>query len=163
MFKKLFKKTPSEEAIVAPISGKVVKLEEVPDPTFSEKMMGEGLAIEPTSGKVVSPVKGKIVQVFPTKHAVGIETEQGTELLIHIGLETVGMEGDGFEGHVEVNDKVGIGDPLVSFDLEKVQEKAASTVSPIVVTNGQADDRIEHTEETDVEAGETPVFTYYPS
>ncbi|QQK74748.1 PTS glucose transporter subunit IIA [Salicibibacter cibarius] len=160
MLKKLFKSKSDEDTIVAPMSGKVIKLEDVPDPTFSEKMMGDGVAIEPSDGKVLAPVKGKVVQIFPTKHAVGIETEQGVELLIHIGLETVSMDGDGFEGHVEENDKVKPGTPLVTFDMEKVQEKAASTISPIIITNGQDKDQMELSNETEVEAGKTTLFTY---
>src|SRR5699024_3774093 len=99
MFKNLFKKkeTPKEEQIIAPLSGKVKQLEEVPDPTFSEKMMGEGIAIEPDEGLVVAPFDGEIIQVFPTKHAIGIQGESGLEILIHIGLETVSLKGEGFE------------------------------------------------------------------
>lgn len=160
MFKKLFKSKSGEDTIVAPMSGKVIKLEDVPDPTFSEKMMGEGIAIEPSDGKVLAPVKGKVVQVFPTKHAIGIETEQGVEILIHIGLETVSMDGDGFEGHVEENDKVKPGTPLVTFDMEKVKEKAAGTISPLIITNGQDNDQMEFSSETEVEAGKTTLFTY---
>ncbi|AXF56941.1 PTS sugar transporter subunit IIA [Salicibibacter kimchii] len=160
MFKKLFKSKSDEDTTVAPMSGKVVKLEDVPDPTFSEKMMGDGVAIDPSDGKVVAPVKGNIVQVFPTKHAVGIETERGVEILIHIGLETVSMDGDGFEGHVEENERVKPGTPLVTFDLEKVKEKAASTISPIIITNGQDNDQMALSDETEVEAGKTTLFTY---
>ncbi|SDI73024.1 PTS sugar transporter subunit IIA [Natribacillus halophilus] len=162
MFKKLFKgKSDDEGNILAPMKGKVIKLEDVPDPTFSEKMMGDGLAIEPSEGRVVSPSKGKVVQMFPTKHAVGIETENGVEVLIHIGLETVSMDGDGFEAHVEANARVKPGDVLVTFDMNKVQEKAASTISPIIVTNGQNGDQMEKTSEEEVEAGETTLFTYH--
>ncbi|WP_449539544.1 PTS sugar transporter subunit IIA [Ferdinandcohnia sp. Marseille-Q9671] len=140
MFKKLFgsKNTKSEEILVAPATGKVLSLEEVPDPVFSQKMMGDGLAIDPTVGEIVSPVKGEIVQVFPTKHAIGIKTELGLELLIHIGLETVNMKGEGFTTHIEVGDKVDVGSKLVTFDLDLVREKASSTITPIVITNFDA-------------------------
>ncbi|WP_077617364.1 PTS sugar transporter subunit IIA [Bacillus sinesaloumensis] len=137
MFKKLFgsKDKKIEEVLVAPATGKVLPLEEVPDPVFSQKMMGDGLAIDPTEGKIVSPVKGEIIQVFPTKHAVGIKTEIGLELLIHIGLETVNMKGEGFTAHVKEGDKVEVGTQLVTFDMDLVKEKAASTITPIVITN----------------------------
>ncbi len=137
MLKKLFgkKEKPLEEIIFSPLNGKVVELEEVPDPTFSQKMMGDGVAIEPTDGKVVSPVNGKVIQFFHTKHAVGIESESGLELLIHVGLETVGMGGEGFEGHVKEGDKVKVGDPLITVDLDLVKEKAASTITPVIITN----------------------------
>jgi len=95
-------------------------LEEVPDPVFAQKMMGDGIAIEPTEGTVVSPVNGEIVQFFPTKHAIGIKSETGVEVLIHVGLETVGMKGEGFEGLVEVGDKVKVGTPLLTFDIDQI-------------------------------------------
>ncbi|QDP39326.1 PTS sugar transporter subunit IIA [Radiobacillus deserti] len=137
MFKKLFGKNdaPKEDKVVAPVSGKVVPLSEVPDPTFSEKMMGDGVAIIPSEGTVVAPVDGTILQVFPTKHAVGIESKSGVEYLIHIGLETVSLNGEGFEAHVGQGDKVSAGDPLITVDLNVVSEKASSTITPIVVTN----------------------------
>ncbi|RFB18163.1 PTS glucose transporter subunit IIA [Bacillus sp. HNG] len=137
MFKKLFgsKDKKNEEMLIAPATGRILALEEVPDPVFSQKMMGDGLAIEPSEGKIVSPVKGEIIQVFPTKHAIGIKTEIGLELLIHIGLETVNMKGEGFTTHVKEGDKVEVGTELVTFDLNLVKEKAASTITPMVITN----------------------------
>ncbi|WP_377892234.1 PTS glucose transporter subunit IIA [Alkalihalobacillus sp. R86527] len=145
MLKKLFgkKETPTEEKIFAPLNGKVVELETVPDPTFSQKMMGDGVAIEPTDGEVVSPVNGKVIQFFHTKHAVGIQSESGLELLIHVGLETVGMGGEGFEGHVKEGDKVKVGDPLISVDLDLVKEKAASTITPVIITNADVLENVE--------------------
>ncbi|QHE51031.1 PTS glucose transporter subunit IIA [Pontibacillus sp. HMF3514] len=147
MLKKLFGKKNdqnTEEVLVSPLNGKILELSEVPDPVFSQKMMGDGLAIEPSEGKVVSPVEAEIVQLFPTKHAVGLKTDSGLEVLIHIGLETVSMEGEGFEGHVEVGDKVKPGDDLISFDMDLVNEKAKSTITPVILTNG--DDVVESKE-----------------
>ncbi|CAG9620038.1 PTS sugar transporter subunit IIA [Sutcliffiella rhizosphaerae] len=137
-FKKLFGKNErkTEERLVAPITGRLVPLEEVPDPVFAERMMGDGIAIEPTEGTVVSPVNGEIVQFFPTKHAIGIKSETGVEVLIHVGLETVGMKGEGFEGLVNVGDKVSVGTPLLHFDVALIKEKAKSVVTPIILTNG---------------------------
>lgn len=161
MFKKLFGKDDknTEEKIVAPLSGKVVSLEEVPDPVFSQKMMGDGIAIDPSEGKVVSPVAGEIVQLFPTKHAVGLKTDSGLEVLVHIGLETVGMEGEGFESHVSAGDKVNVGDELITFDMDLVREKAKSTITPIILTNG--DDKVESSEvltSGDASKGETELL-----
>ncbi|MFP3490142.1 PTS glucose transporter subunit IIA, partial [Staphylococcus sp. SIMBA_130] len=85
----------------------------VPDPVFSEKMMGDGVAIKPTNGEVVSPVIGEIIQVFPTKHAVGIRAENGAEIFIHIGLETVSLDGEGFTSYVGEGDQVKQGDKLI--------------------------------------------------
>ncbi|MDO6658490.1 MULTISPECIES: PTS glucose transporter subunit IIA [Bacillaceae] len=145
MLKKLFgkKEKPSEEVIYAPLNGDVVELEKVPDPTFSQKMMGDGVAIEPKDGKVVSPVNGKVIQFFHTKHAVGIESESGLEILIHVGLETVNMGGEGFEGHVKEGDKVKVGDPLITVDLDLVKEKAASTITPVIITNADVLENVE--------------------
>ncbi|KIL44123.1 PTS sugar transporter subunit IIA [Jeotgalibacillus soli] len=139
MLKKLFGKkeeAPKDILVYAPLTGTFVSLEEVPDPVFSQKMMGDGIAIEPSEGKVVSPVDGEVIQVFPTKHAIGLKAKNGAEILIHIGLETVSMQGNGFEAHVSEGSKVKVGDTLVTFDLELVKEKAKSTITPIIVTNG---------------------------
>ncbi len=137
MFKKWFgeKKNKTEEIIMSPLDGKVVDLVEVPDPTFSEKMIGEGVAIIPENGRVLSPVNGEIIQIFPTKHAVGIRSEQGLEILIHIGLETVTMNGDGFTAFVSAGDRVELGQPLIEFSIEKVEANAKSTITPVVITN----------------------------
>ncbi|WP_249869094.1 PTS sugar transporter subunit IIA [Oceanobacillus saliphilus] len=137
MFGKLFKKNEevTDITLVAPVSGEVVALEEVPDPVFSEKMMGDGIAIKPTSGEIVSPVNGKIVQLIPTKHAIGIHAENGAEILIHIGLETVSLDGEGFTAYVGEGDQVKKGDKLIHFEMDIVREKAKSTVTPIIITN----------------------------
>ncbi|QVY60056.1 PTS sugar transporter subunit IIA [Cytobacillus gottheilii] len=137
MFKKLFGKKEEVKSvdILAPLSGAAVSLDTVPDPVFAEKMMGDGIAIEPTEGVVVSPVKGEVLQVFPTKHAIGLKAENGAEILIHIGLETVSMNGEGFEAHVSEGSKVEVGDQLVTFDMNLVKEKAKSTITPVIITN----------------------------
>jgi PTS system glucose-specific IIA component len=150
---------PQQEVIHAPITGKLVAIEDVPDPTFGQKMMGDGVAIEPTEGKVVAPVDGEIMQVFPTKHAIGIKTKGGLELLLHIGLETVNMKGEGFTTHVKEGDKVQVGDTLVDFDLALIKEKAASTITPIVITNMDHMDSVIKESATDVVRGETPLLT----
>lgn len=161
MFGKLFglKEKKREEVLVAPLTGNVVNMEEVPDPVFSERMMGDGLAIVPTEGKVVSPVNGEIIQFFPTKHAIGLKSEAGVEILIHVGLETVNMKGEGFEGHVQVGDKVKAGDLLISFDLNLIGEKAKSTITPIVITNGEAVEGMEIVTGKTVEKGSHHVMT----
>lgn len=132
---RLFRKR--EEVIVSPLTGNVRSLENVPDPVFAQKMMGDGFAIEPTDGVVVSPIHGEVVQVFPTKHAVGLRSDQGLEILIHVGIDTVHMHGEGFEAYVKVGDRVKAGDLLLSFDLTLVQQKAKSSLTPVVITNGE--------------------------
>ncbi|OZU89146.1 PTS trehalose transporter subunit IIBC [Virgibacillus indicus] len=146
------------ETIYSPLSGRVLPLEDVPDPTFSQKMMGDGLAIEPADGKVVSPVNGEIVQIFPTKHAIGIQSGSGVEILIHIGLETVSLDGEGFEAHVKQGDTVKVGNPLVTFNLDFIKEKASSHISPIVITNGDKLKNFTKTDEANVTAGESMLF-----
>ncbi|MGR5995873.1 PTS sugar transporter subunit IIA [Bacillus cereus] len=160
MFKKLFglgSKT-NEETIVAPLTGAVKNIEEVPDPVFAGRMMGDGVAIDPTEGVVVSPVDGEIVQLFHTKHAIGIKAKNGTEILIHVGLETVKMEGEGFEAHVSEGQAVKAGDKLISFDLELIREKAKSTITPIVITNTDATESIKTTVGVATTKGSTEVM-----
>lgn len=134
MFKKWFQ-SKQEELIMSPLNGKVVPITEVPDPTFSEKMLGDGVAIIPTDGKLFSPVDGEVVQLFPTKHAIGIKTKQGLEILIHIGLETVTMKGEGFKAHVKQGDTVKTGQPLIDFSIDLIEKKASSTITVVVITN----------------------------
>ncbi|WP_158735234.1 PTS glucose transporter subunit IIA [Alteribacillus sp. YIM 98480] len=161
MLKKLFgkKEEPKDVSITSPATGKFVDLTDVPDPTFSEKMMGDGFAVEPTEGKIVSPVDGRVVQVFPTKHAVGIKSNEGLDVLIHIGLETVSLNGEGFEGRVSEGDKVKRGDVLVEFAIEDVKEKAKSTITPVVFTEGDQVDNLERKEVSSLTAGETEIMT----
>lgn len=159
MFKKLFGKKTREENITAPLTGRIFSLENVPDPVFSQKMMGEGFAIEPTNGEVVAPIDGEIIQLFHTKHAIGLKTENGAEIIIHVGLETVAMEGDGFTAHVKEGSKVKKGDKLLTVDLEKVREKAKSTVTPVIVTNSADSEKISLIATDSVIKGETVCMT----
>src|SRR5699024_2750697 len=137
-FKKDKRKNKTE--ICAPINGEIVRLADVPDPVFSEKMMGEGIAIDPTDGQVYSPVNGEIIQVFPTKHAIGILAQDGSQILIHIGLDTVHLKGEGFTVHVTKGQVVTKSDLLIDFDLDYIKENAPSAVTPIVITNSQTSD-----------------------
>lgn len=120
---------------VAPITGELLSISEVPDPVFSGKMMGDGFAIKPTDGTVVSPVDGKIINVFPTKHAIGLVSDNGREVLIHFGIDTVKLKGAGFELLISEEDIVKAGQPLLKVDLDYVAENATSTITPIVFTN----------------------------
>lgn len=156
---KLFSKKAAVEELVAPMSGKVVQIEDVPDEVFSRKMIGDGIAIEPDEGVVVSPVDGEVVQFFPTKHAVGLKTKSGLEILIHIGMETVALNGEGFEGFVQQGDRVKAGDKLVTFNLEQIRERAESIISPVVVTNFDAVDTLSKTAETSAKRGKSVLLT----
>lgn len=135
-------KKKKKEGFTAPMSGQVVPLEQVPDPTFAQKMLGDGFAIEPTEGTVVSPVSGVVEAAFPTGHAFGLRAEDGTELLIHIGIDTVELNGDGFEVMVKQGDSVRQGDVLVKVDLEKIKKAGKLTVSPVIFTGGNRVDNV---------------------
>lgn len=159
MLSKLFKKKKLE--VVAPIHGKIVSLEEVPDAVFSKKMMGDGIAIIPKDGKVYAPIDGEVLLVADTKHAVGLKANDGTELLIHIGLETVMLKGEGFTTLVKAGDEVKVGEPLLEVNWGYIGEHASSTITPIIVTN--SDERIiELTIAQESIAGETILFTASP-
>ncbi|MEW4226315.1 glucose-specific PTS transporter subunit IIBC [Rossellomorea marisflavi] len=123
------------ERFVAPITGELKDITEVPDQVFSGKMMGDGFAILPEEGMIVSPVDGKIVNVFPTKHALGIESKGGREILIHVGIDTVKLQGEGFEALVKEGDQVEAGQPLLKVDLDFIKANAPSIITPVVFTN----------------------------
>jgi sugar PTS system EIIA component len=118
-----------------PMNGKCINIEEVPDKVFAMKMVGDGVAFIPYEGLIYSPVDGEIVQLFPTKHAIAIRTVEGIELLIHVGIDTVHMNGEGFEYFVLQNQNVKSGDKIMAFDIELVKDKATSTISPMLITN----------------------------
>lgn len=138
MFKNLLKhvKQP-EEDIFAPVSGTIVPINEVDDSVFADKLMGEGIAVLPKEGSIVSPVDGEIVKIFPTKHAIGLKTPMGQEILVHIGLDTVKLKGEGFILRCKENQHVKVGQILVDVDWAYLKKQAKSTVVPIVVTNSQ--------------------------
>ena len=124
------------EEVYSVADGEVIALEQVKDPVFSQKMMGDGFAVEPENGNIVSPVSGTVSSVFPTKHALGIVTEAGLEVLVHIGLDTVSLEGKPFTVHVAEGQKVAAGDLLVTADLDAIREAGRETSTIVVFTNG---------------------------
>lgn len=124
-----------QEIIASPMIGQVVKLENVPDEVFASGAMGKGIAIDPADGTVVAPAAGEITLVFPTGHAIGMRTENGAEILIHVGMDTVSLEGNGFNTLVKVGDKVQAGQKLLEFDLATIREANLPVISPVIVTN----------------------------
>ncbi len=124
-----------QEIIASPLIGKVVKLEDVPDEVFASGAMGKGIAIDPLDGILVSPAKAEVTLLFPTKHAIGLRTENGAELLIHIGMDTVSLAGKGFESFVQVGDQVEAGQKLLVFDLNQIKAADLPVITPIIVTN----------------------------
>ena len=121
--------------LVSPLAGQVKPLSQATDPVFSSGVMGQGVVIEPSQGELVSPVNGTVTVLFPTKHAVGIVSEEGVELLMHIGMDTVSLDGKGFEAHVTQGDKVVVGQQLISFDMDVIKEAGLVTETPVIITN----------------------------
>lgn len=121
--------------LVSPLAGQVKPLSQATDPVFSSGVMGQGVVIEPSQGELVSPVNGTVTVLFPTKHAVGIVSEEGVEMLMHIGMDTVSLDGKEFEAHVEQGDKVVVGQQLISFDMDVIKEAGLVTETPVIITN----------------------------
>ncbi|MDW8709634.1 beta-glucoside-specific PTS transporter subunit IIABC [Streptococcus suis] len=143
-----------QEIIASPLIGKVVKLEDVPDAVFASGAMGKGIAIDPLDGILVSPAKAEITLVFPTKHAIGLRTENGAELLIHIGMDTVSLAGKGFESFVQVGDQVEAGQKLLEFDLHQIKAADLPIITPIIVTNTADYEDILVTQESQINSGD---------
>ncbi|QUI23940.1 PTS glucose transporter subunit IIA [Vallitalea pronyensis] len=121
--------------LYAPIKGKVVPLEDVPDPVFSQRMIGDGFAIVPSAGLVCSPCKGHLIQIFPTNHAIMIKTSQGLDIIIHLGIDTVKLKGKGFKRLVEPGCSLKVGQPLVDMDLQHIIDQKKDIISPILITS----------------------------
>ena len=122
-------------SIQAPLSGKVVPIEEVPDMVFAEKIVGDGVAIMPSGDMMVAPCDGTICQIFETNHAFSMESDDGLELVVHFGIDTVKLEGEGFTRIAKEGQRVKTGEAIIGFDLALLKEKAASVVTPIVISN----------------------------
>ncbi|MGT2716172.1 beta-glucoside-specific PTS transporter subunit IIABC [Streptococcus respiraculi] len=145
----------NKKKIASPLKGTLLPLEQVNDETFAGKLLGEGIAIVPSNGKVVSPIDGVIASVFPSKHAIGLISQDGVEVLIHVGLETVNLNGEGFTSFVKEGDKVQKGDVLLEVDIASLIDKGYDVTTPIIVTNTQNFlDVLPMNEKATVEAGE---------
>lgn len=143
--------------ILLPLSGKIVNIEEVPDPIFSGKMMGDGAAVIPKDGKIVAPVDGELTMIAPTKHAYGFKADNGVEVLVHVGLETVGLNGAPFTVHAKEGQAVKKGDLIAEVDLDFLKEKDINPITPIVITGGAQDAEIT-VQEGEGKAGQTPAI-----
>ena len=150
--------TRSSIVVTAPFSGKLVPLSEVPDETFASGVLGEGIAIEPSDGLFCSPVDGTVETIAETKHAIGFAADNGLEILVHVGLETVSLNGEGFEILVKEGDRVKAGQPVAKADLALIRERGLKTITSLVVTGG-ADEKELHCAEGLATAGKTPVLT----
>ena len=154
----LFKKKELKHVSGSPAKGKAILLKEVNDPTFAEEMLGKGAAVIPEEGKIYAPADGEIGMVFDTLHAVSMTADFGAEILIHVGLDTVKMNGDGFTGHVKAGDHVKKGDLLLEVDLEKVKAAGYDTVTPVLVCNTPDYESVEGVQPGDVNAGDDLVI-----
>ena len=150
--------TRSSIVVTAPFSGTLVPLSEVPDETFASGVLGEGIAIEPSDGLFCSPVDGTVETIAETKHAIGFAADNGLEILVHVGLETVSLNGEGFEILVKEGDRVKAGQPVAKADLALIRERGLKTITSLVLTGG-ADEKELHCAEGLATAGKTPVLT----
>ncbi|CAM2772858.1 PTS glucose transporter subunit IIA [Vibrio rarus] len=143
--------------IISPLSGEIVNIEDVPDVVFAEKIVGDGIAIKPTGNKIVAPVNGTIGKIFETNHAFSIESTDGIELFVHFGIDTVELKGEGFTRIGSEGQEVKAGDTIIEFDLAFLEEKAKSTLTPVVISNM---DEIKELNKLSgaVTVGETPVL-----
>ena len=121
--------------IIAPLSGEIIAIEDVPDVVFAEKIVGDGVAIRPTGNKMVAPCDGEIGKIFETNHAFSLESDSGIELFVHFGIDTVELKGEGFTRIAQEGQKVKAGDTILEFDLEFLKENAKSILTPVVISN----------------------------
>lgn len=152
-------KKEKEYAVYAPMSGEIINIQDVPDEAFAEKMLGDGVAILPESGEVVSPVSGVIEDITDTKHAFCIRTDDQTEILLHIGINTVNLKGKGFEVLVSSGDHVSVGDKLAQVDLALLEQHGLPLYTPILLTETDKY-TIHKVDNKQVDAGKNVLFTY---
>lgn len=146
-------------AMLAQQTGRAIVISEVPDPVFSNKVLGDGIAIIPISNEVYSPVCGLVAQIAHTFHAIGIESDDGLEILVHLGIDTVKLNGEGFTCYVEAGQHVSAGDILMDMDLEFIKSQGYNVISPCIVTNMDEVKSFEF-KTGDVTGGKTAVMTY---
>lgn len=144
--------------IFAPVSGEIVNIEDVPDVVFSKKIVGDGIAIKPSGNKIVSPLNGTIGKILDSKHAFSILSEDGVELFVHFGIDTIKLKGEGFKKIAQDNQKVKIGDNIILFDLNILEKKARSILTPVVISNMEKFKTIEKSSGSII-AGETIIMS----
>lgn len=152
-FKKGSKKDENWIEIYSPLNGKVIDLSEIPDEAFAGRMIGDGCGIDPTEGSISSPVEGEI-DIFETNHAVSFETKDGLELIVHFGIDTVKLNGEGFTRIAEAGSEVKVGDELVKYDLEFIKGNAKSSKTPVVINNMDDIEELQVVASGDVKAGD---------
>jgi len=146
--------------LMAPVTGRVIDLSEVKDELFSKRIMGDGVAVEPSGNLVVAPAAGEVTLIFPTNHAFGLKLRNGVEVLVHIGLDTVELQGAGFTRMIEPNRKVKAGQPIIQFDRKVLQEHGCQMTTMVLVTNMDLLKEFNREKKRNVEAGKDQVFYY---
>lgn len=146
-------KNYDSNTIYAPLDGKVLPIELVKDSVFSQKLMGDGLAIAPVNGKVYSPVSGEIIALFPTNHAIGIRSDSGMDVIVHVGINTVELKGVGFTSHVKAGDRVEVANLLITADYQRIKSQYEMTT--MIVIENSDDYYLEKTQTKDVKAGDS--------
>jgi PTS system glucose-specific IIA component len=162
VFEKLFGKSKNLTKIVnlaSPLTGKVIALEDVPDPVFSRKLAGDGIAVNPIGNQLVSPIDATVTQLFHTRHAVGLTTSEGIQILLHIGIDTVKLNGRGFKPSIVEGDKVKTGDLLITFDRDLLMAEASSIITPMLITNMDQVESLAVEAGKNVTAGEEIILT----
>lgn len=151
----IFKKKESIMEIGAPVKGEAVPIQEVSDPTFGDEILGKGVAVRPADGRIFAPADGEVTLLFDTLHAVSITSEDGAEILVHVGLDTVSLKGEHFNAHVKTGDKVKKGDLLLTVDLEQVKAAGFDVITPMIICNTDDFKAVEAVTKSAVEPGDT--------
>lgn len=146
--------------LIAPVSGKTIDLSSVPDPVFGQKMVGDGIAIDTTGSTIVAPADGVISLIMDTKHAFGMTLDNGVEILVHVGLDTVTLKGEGFEQLINQGTKVTAGTPILKIDRDLIQSKGISLITPVLITNVDVVKKIEGLPNLDVTEGKDTIINY---
>ncbi len=144
--------------ILSPFTGRVVPLDEVPDPVFAERMLGEGVAVDPVAGIAVAPLRGRLVVLHSANHAFAVEAENGLKVLVHIGLDTVHLRGEGFERLAQEGDPVEAGQPIVRFDPDRIRAAGYCLLSPVVLPDLPERYRVQLVPAREVIAGQDPLL-----
>ena len=156
----MFKFFKKEYALIAPISGKIIDLGQVPDEVFAQKMTGDGVAIESTGDIIVAPADGTLTLIFRTNHAFSMKLANGVDIIIHIGIDTVGLQGEGFERIATEGTKVKAGDPIIKIDREFILSKGLNLITPVLITNMDKISSLTLPENASVEYGKDTILTY---
>lgn len=146
--------------LIAPVSGKTIDLSSVPDPVFAQKMVGDGIAIDTTGSTIVAPADGVISLIMDTKHAFGMTLDNGVEILVHVGLDTVTLKGEGFEQLINQGTKVTAGTPILKINRDLIQSKGISLITPVLITNVDVVKKIEGLPNLDVTEGKDTIINY---